>query len=709
MPAIWPAQCSPNLRPPPPAVWPSSDDPAQLFNRELSLIQFHRRVLAQAKDPAMPLLERLRFLTIVSRIVDEFYEVRVAALLQGLNLEVARRAADGSDLPELLRRVSQELHELIAEQYRHLNGVLLPALADEGVLLRRRTQLSPDQRRWVEGWFEEQALPVLTPLGLDLSHPFPTVQNKALSFIVGLDGQDAFKRGIGLAVVAVPRCLPRLIQLPPALCSAPHEFVMISSVIHANVDRLFPGMRVRGCHQFRVTRNSDLWVDEEEEEDLLRAIQLELPRRNFGEAVRLEVADTAESHKVRFLLHQFNLDERHLFRVNGPVNLNRLAALYDMVDRPDLKFRPFAPSVPQRITQSDDIFRTISEGDLLLHHPYQSFSPVIELLRQAATDPEVLAIKMTLYRTVLKSGVTDALIEAARRGKAVTVVVELRARFDEEDNIEIATRLKSAGASVVYGIVGYKAHAKALMVVRREEGKLRRYLHLGTGNYHPGTSKAYTDLSFMTCDPDMGADVHELFNQLTGIGVAVPMKKLLQSPFTLHKELLRRIDDEAEAARDGRASGIAVKLNALVDPALIAALYRASQAGVPIRLKVRGMCRLKPGVPGLSETIQVHSTVGRFLEHSRCYWFHAGGDELMILASADWMERNLYRRVELAFPIEDHRLKQRIREEVFEGYDRDDTQTWTLLPDGTYRRRAPVGVKPRNAQERLLEHYGRRG
>ena len=709
MPAIWPAPCPPGLRPPPPATLPAADDPAHLFNRELSLIQFHRRVLAQAKDPSVPLLERLRFLTIVSRIVDEFYEVRVAALLSGLDLEVARRATDTSDLPELLRRVSQELHELIADQYRHLNSVLLPALADEGVLLRRRTQLSPEQRRWVEGWFEEQALPVLTPLGLDLSHPFPTVQNKALSFIVGLDGQDAFKRGIGLAVVAVPRCLPRLIRLPPELCSAPHEFVMISSVIHANVERLFPGMRVRGCHQFRVTRNSDLWVDEEEEEDLLSALQLELPRRNFGEAVRLEVADTVESHKVRFLLHQFNLDERHLFRVNGPVNLNRLAALYDMVDRPDLKFRPFVPSVPSRVKQSDDIFRTISEGDLLLHHPYQSFSPILELLRQAASDPDVLAIKMTLYRTVLKSGVTEALIDAARRGKAVTVVIELRARFDEEDNIEIATRLKDAGASVVYGIVGFKAHAKALMVVRREGEKLRRYLHLGTGNYHPGTSKAYTDLSFMTCDPDLGADVHELFNQLTGIGVAVPMKKLLQSPFTLHKALLRRIEDEADAARAGRASGIAVKLNALVDPGLIAALYRASQAGVPIRLKIRGMCRLRPGVPGLSETIQVHSTVGRFLEHSRCYWFHAGGDELMILGSADWMERNLYRRVELAFPIEDHKLKQRIREEVFELYDRDDAQTWTLLPNGTYRRRAPVGPRPHSAQEHLLEAHTRRG
>ncbi|MFM2244875.1 MAG: hypothetical protein RL071_949 [Pseudomonadota bacterium] len=707
MPAIWPAPCPPALQPRRGGPQPAADDPAALIDRELSLIQFHRRVLAQAQDPGVPLLERLRFLTIVSRIVDEFYEVRVAGLLH--EVELGRRAADGADLPELLRRVSAELHELIAEQYRHLNSVLLPALADEGILLRRRTQLNPAQRRWVEAWFEEQALPVLTPLGLDLSHPFPTVQNKALSFIVGLDGKDAFGRGVGLAVVQVPRCLPRLIRLPPELCQARHEFVMISSVIHANVEKLFPGMRVRGCHQFRVTRNSDLWVDEEEEEDLLRAIQLELPRRNFGDAVRLEVADTAEDHKVHFLLNQFGLDERHLFRVNGPVNLNRLAALYDMVDRPDLKFRPFTPSVPSRVTQSEDIFRTISEGELLLHHPYQSFGPVTELLRQAAADSDVLAIKMTLYRTVLRSPVVEALIEAARNGKAVTAVIELRARFDEEDNIQIATRLKEAGASVVYGIVGFKAHAKVLLVVRREGGKLRRYVHLGTGNYHPGTSKAYTDISFMTADPAMGADVHTLFNQLTGIGVAEPLQKLLQSPFTLARAVTARVDAEAEAARAGRSSGIALKLNALVDPALIAALYRASQAGVPIRLKVRGMCRLRPGVPGLSETIQVHSTVGRFLEHTRCYWFHAEGDEVMYLASADWMERNLYRRVEVAFPIEDHRLKQRLRTELFELYDRDDTQTWVMLPDGTSRKRAPVGPRPFSAQDHLLELHTRRG
>jgi polyphosphate kinase len=444
-------------------------------------------------------------------------------------------------------------------------------------------------------------------------------------------------------------------------------------------------------------------VDEEESEDLLRAIQQELPRRNYGEAVRLEVADTCENRKVRFLLHHFGLSERNLYRVNGPVNLSRLAALYDLVDRPDLKYRPFAPAIPARLQPPDEIFRIIGEGDLLLHHPYQSFSPILELLQQAADDPGVLAIKMTLYRTIAKSALTESLARAARNGKAVTVVVELRARFDEADNIDIAQKLKASGANVVYGIMGYKAHAKMLMVVRREGDKLRRYVHLGTGNYHPGTAKAYTDISLLTCKPEFGEDVHEVFNQLTGIGQPQPLKRLLQSPFTLQREVIRRIDLEADAARAGRPCGIAAKVNALIDPAVVAALYRASAAGVPIRLKVRGMCSLRPGVPGVSDTIQVHSFVGRFLEHARVYWFHADGDEIMYCASADWMERNLYRRVEVAFPIEEPALKQRLREEIFEAYDRDDRQTWVLLPDGTYRRRAPLGPEPLAAQEHLLE------
>jgi len=681
-------------------------EPSLYLNRELSLVQFHKRVLAQAQDKNTPLLERMRFLTIVSSILDEFYEVRVAGLMQGLALDVANTGPDGLLPGEVLRRISEEVHEVVDAQYAMLNNELLPALAEEGIRLLRRQQLNADQKQWMEQYFCEQALPVLTPLGLDPAHPFPNVQNKGLNFIVQVSGRDAFGREAELAVVQVPRCLPRLIRLPDDLSDAPHSFVMISSVIHANVHHLFPGMTVLACHQFRVTRNSDLWVDEEESDDLLRSLKMELPRRNYGDAVRLEVADNCDTRKVDFLLRQFGLDRAHLFQPRGPVNLHRLAALYGEVERPDLKFQPFVPSLPARVEPKTDLFRVIREGDVLLHHPFQSFSPVLELLNQAAEDPEVLAVKMTLYRTGVDSPVTDALVAAARAGKAVTVVVELRARFDEAANIRLATRLQAAGANVVYGVVGYKAHSKILLIVRREEGKVRRYVHMGTGNYHPGTARFYTDLALMTCDKEFGEDLHNVFGLLTGLGRAARMNRVLVSPFTMADRIIQYIHDEADAARAGKPSGIQAKLNALIDPRVIKALYAASQAGVPIELHVRSLCRLRPGIPGVSDTIQVFSTVGRFLEHTRVYRFHAGGDDHIFLSSADWMERNLYRRVETGFPILDPALKRRVVSEIFDQYSRDDAQTWKMASDGTYSRREPLSDVPFSAQNHLVDVIG---
>jgi len=682
-------------------------DPALYVNRELSLVEFHKRVLAQAKDTSTPLLERMRFLTIVSSIIDEFYEVRVAGLMQGLALDVANTGPDGMLPADVLREIAVQAHDVVEEQYRLLNDRLLPDLAEQGIRLLRRQQLNTEQNSWMTRYFREQALPVLTPLGLDPAHPFPNVQNKGLNFIVEVEGRDAFGREAELAIVQVPRCLPRLIRLPEELSDQPYVFVMISSVIHANMHQLFPGMTVKSCHQFRVTRNSDLWVDEEESDDLLRSLKMELPRRNYGDAVRLEVADNCEAPKVTFLLSQFGLDESHLFKVNGPVNLHRLAALFAAVDRADLKFQPFVPSLPPRVEPKADLFHTIREGDVLLHHPFQSFSPVLELLRQAAADPGVLAVKMTLYRTGVDSVVTDALVDAARAGKAVTVVVELRARFDEAANIRLATRLQAAGANVVYGVVGYKAHCKILLIVRREDDRLRRYVHLGTGNYHPGTTRFYTDLALLTCAPEYGEDLHHVFALLTGLGRAARLNKVLVSPFTLADTLLSLIDQETDNARQGQPASIQAKLNALIDPRVIEALYKASQAGVQIDMHVRSLCRLRPGIPGVSDNIRVYSTVGRFLEHTRVYRFHAGGQDHIYLASADWMERNLYRRVETAFPIEDPTLKCRVVHEIFDTYARDDQHTWQMSSDGTYAPREPLGDQPFSAQDTLMKMLAR--
>jgi polyphosphate kinase len=689
--------------PAPPRVDPA--DPGNYLNRELSLLAFNARVLEQAKDPRMPLLERLRFLTISSANLDEFFEIRVSGLKQQIALGMAETMPDGLSPQQTLEAVSQAAHRLVAEQYRVLQEVVLPALDDAGVRVVRRQAWTPTQQEWVHAYFTREVLPVLTPVGLDPSHPFPRVLNKSLNFIVSLEGNDAYERTSGTAVVQVPRLLPRLIHFPDKVATGPHDFTLLSSVIHAHVGELFPGMRIAGCYQFRLTRNSDLWVDEEEVDDLLRALKGELPGRNYGDAVRLEMPTQSSPYVSQFLLQQFKLGPSELYKVDGPVNLHRLQALYDLVNRPDLKFPAFTPA-PR---PPGDIFDQVRKGDVLLHHPFQAFTPVVELLRQAADDPDVLAIKMTVYRMGGQSPMAEALIGAARAGKEVTAVVELRARFDEATNIDLATRLQEAGAKVAYGIVGFKAHAKMLMVVRREGTALRRYVHIGTGNYHTGTARAYTDFSLMTCDEKISDDVHRLFQQMTGLGRVVQLSKLLQSPFTIHARALELIDREAEEARAGRPARIVAKMNALSEPKVIQALYRASQAGVQIDLIVRGICGLRPGVPGLSERIRVRSIVGRFLEHSRIYYFYARGQELTYLASADWMPRNFFKRVEIAFPLEDAQVRQQVLEDGLWVYLQDDAQAWDLLPDGTYRRvPRPTDTAPKSAQQLLLERLSPR-
>jgi len=674
-------------------------DPQLFINRELSLLEFNRRVLEQALDPAIPLLERLRFLTISSSSLDEFFEIRAASHKERATWGADGVGLDGLSSTQTLVEIKRSATEVVGEQYRVLNQVLLPELEREGIRLPSRADWNDEQRRWAKRHFRNEVLPVLTPVGLDPAHPFPRILNKSLNFVVQLEGEDAFGRGSDLAVVQVPRALPRILRTD---AGGTHDYVLLSSVIHAHIGELFPGMEVVSCHQFRVTRNGDLWVDEEEVDDILQALRGELPERRYSEAVRLEVAHDCPEDVTRYLLDRFELTDDDLYLVDGPVNLYRLEALYD-IDRADLKYEPFSPRVPRRVQRGESVFEAIRAGDILLHHPYESFSPVLELLRTAATDPDVLGIKMTLYRTGKRSPVLEALIEAARQGKQVTVIVELRARFDEERNIDLATKLQEAGASVTYGVVGYKTHAKMLMIVRREKHGVQRYVHLGTGNYHAGTARAYTDIGFLTARDEYGRDVDRIFNQLTGVGSTVELERLLQAPFTLQKTLLHLLEEEAEHARKGEPARVIAKMNALTNKAVIQALYRASQAGVKIDLIVRGACCLRPGIPGVSENITVRSVLGRFLEHSRLFYFRAGGRELLFCSSADWMSRNLVRRVETCFPIEDAGIRQRLLHEDLELYLGDDVRAWMLRSTGRYERRFPLEVEARDAQTSLLE------
>ena len=671
-----------------------------LLNRELGLIEFNRRVLAQAEDETLPLLERLKFLCIVSSNLDEFFEVRVAWLKDNVQHNPNRILADGSTPGQALAKVATAARELIRRQYDVLRANVLPALRSAGVVFLRRAEWSVEQRAWIRDYFLREVLPVLTPIGLDPSPPFPKLLNKSLNFAIELEGRDAFGRNSGIAIVQAPRILPRVIKLPEVI-SGPHQFVFLSSIVHEHIDELFAGMTVKGFYQFRVTRNSELTVEEEELKNLRTALQGELRQRQYGDAVRLEIADNCPAHMEDYLLAQFTLQRDDVFRVDGPVNLVRLMQVPDMVDVPALKFRPFVPALPSLLAKKATLFEAMRKQDILLHHPFQSFQPVIDLLNLGATDPQVVAIKMTVYRTGTDSVLMESLIAAARAGKQVTVIVELMARFDEEANISWAQRLEDAGAHVVYGVYGYKVHAKMLMVVRREEGQLRRYVHLGTGNYHPRTARMYTDFGLLTCNDDIASDVNDLFVQITGLGRASKLKHLLSSPFTLLPGMVERIRAEAEHAKAGKPARIIAKMNALLEGEIIGELYAASQAGVKIQLIVRGVCALKPGVPGLSENITVRSIIGRFLEHSRVFYYLNGGNEDLFISSADWMGRNFFRRIETCVPILDKKIKQRIIREGLKPYLADNGNAWEMSADGSYRHRTTRG-QPRIAQESLL-------
>ncbi|WP_180175674.1 polyphosphate kinase 1 [Acinetobacter sp. YH12025] len=672
------------------------------INRELSILDFHLRVLEQAVDPIHPLLERMNFLLIFSRNLDEFFEIRVAGMMEQLDLGNESRSPDGLTPKQVLDEISATAHAAIERQYRILNQEILHKLREEDICFLRRGELTPAQSAWVKKYFQEQVAPVLTPISLDPAHPFPRLVNKSLNFIVTLEGKDAFGRQIDLAVVPAPRSLPRVVRLPDELTGGKEHHVMLSAIIHEHVSDLFPGMTATGCYQFRVTRNADLALNEDVE-DLAKALKGELNSRRFGRAVRLEVTENCPQHIYEYLLDEFDLEEEQLYKVDGPVNLARLLSNFK---RPHLRYDAHIPVIPKVLKKSENIFSAMQKQDILLHHPFESFAPVINLLREAARDPQVLAIKQTLYRSGADSEIVQVLAEAARNGKEVTAVIELRARFDEESNIAVANVLQEAGAVVVYGIVGYKTHAKMILVVRRENNKLVRYVHLGTGNYHAGNARIYTDYGLLTTDKELCEDVHRIFQELTGMGKMAKLKKLLHAPFTLHTQLINYIDNEIANAKAGKPAQIIVKVNALTEVQLINKLYEASQAGVQIDLIIRSICCLRPGLPGLSENIRVRSIVGRFLEHTRVYYFSNNGDARIYCSSADWMDRNLFNRVEACFPIEDPALKKRIYQLGLVNYLKDNQQAWLLQSDGRWiRTHVQEGEEAHNSQHVLLDAF----
>jgi polyphosphate kinase len=681
---------------------------APAINRELSLLAFNRRVLALAEDTAVPLLERLRFLCIVSSNLDEFFEIRVAGLREQMRMKAPPPGTTLHELRSNFGRISDETQTLVADMYRALNTQILPELAGVGIRLLRDVDRDAGQRAWVADYFRREVKPLLTPIGLDPAHPFPQVVNKTLNFIVELSGRDAFGRETSIAIVKAPRLLPRVIQLPREVAPE-NTFVLLSSVIHAHLNELFAGREVVNYSQFRVTRDADLWFDEEEVKNLRQALEGELPQRQFGLAVRLEVAVRCPQHLAELLLQQFELQDYDLYRCDGPVNLARLSAMVDEADLDQYKYPVFVQGLPDRLKDQPDLLAVLRQQDVLLHHPYQTFEPVVEFIRKAVDDPDVVAIKQTVYRTGVNSVLMEALIEAAQRGKEVTVVVELLARFDEEANINWAERLEQAGAQVVYGVFGLKTHAKLALLWRRERdvaGKtfLQPYAHLGTGNYHPRTARMYTDFGLLTSNAEVCADVSEVFLHITSLAKANKLKHLWLAPFTMHRHLLDAIRREARHAREGKPARIIAKMNALLEEAVIKALYAASEAGVQIDLVVRGACSLRPGIVGVSSNIRVRSILGRFLEHHRVWYFENNGSEDVYLSSADWMGRNLFRRVEVAFPVLDRELKNRVIEEALKPYLSDNWDAWDLGADGSYRRQKPKGRgHPISAQQALLD------
>ncbi len=677
-----------------------------LSNRELSFLAFNERVLALAKDDTVPLLERLRFLCISSSNLDEFFEVRVAGIKQKILGGVEGAGIDGLSPQQELAAITDKAHEFVRQQYALLNEVLLPALGKKDIHFYSRASWNNDMSNWVKEYFDSNIAPVLSPLGLDPAHPFPRLTNKSLNFIVDLQGMDAFGRDSGFALVRAPRSLPRVIPVPVEICGSRHGFVFLSSIMHDQMASLFNGMESNGVYQFKVTRNSELYVSEEEVANLRRALQSELLQRNFGQAVRLEVAANCPVRIVRYLQRQFSLADIDVYRVNGPVNLNRLVAIPDQIDLPELKYPSFTPHIAPVLSVGMNIFEQISaRSPIVLHHPYESYDPVVELVRQAANDPDVLAIKQTLYRTGIDSAFVGYLMEASRAGKDVTVVIELRARFDEEANIRLSTMLQEAGIQVVYGVVGFKTHAKMLLVVRREKEKLVKYAHVGTGNYHTTTARVYTDISMLTNNKRITNDIQKIFTQLTGLGRALNLKGIEQAPFTLHKFMLEKIEEEIGIAKSGGKGCVIARMNSLVDAGVIDALYRASAAGVKVDLIVRGVCMLKAQVPGLSENIRVVSVLGRFLEHSRVFCFGCDDRMSLYISSADWMPRNFFNRVEVAVPVPQIAM-HRVKSECLDFYLKDNQYCWELRADGKYHRVKPANGEVFSAQAALIELHG---
>lgn len=678
-----------------------------MINRELGLIQFYRRVLAQVLDEEVPLLERLCYLCIVTKNCDELFEVRVARLLKWDKDQPNKLLMDGLKVHEALVLIRTEVYKLYTDIYSIYHNVMIPELIKAGIHILNTVQWNKEQQKWAYNYFMNELRPVLTPIGIDPSHPFPRVPNKGLHFAVELEGKDQFGRESKIAIVEAPRILPRVISLPEELAPTPNTFILLQDIISQHVNEFFYGMSVKGCYPFRVTRAADLAVISDQK-NLRNALTLELHNRKYAECSRLEldISNGVPNDKfIDILLRQFNITKSDLYQVKGPVNLSRLSDIAAMVDNDDLKFAQFKPGLPKELQDEPDIFKAMAKSDILLHTPFQSFDPVVELTRQAAADPKVLAVKMTVYRTGHDSELVQNLIKAALAGKQVVASIELFARFDEEANVELATQLEAAGAHVVYGVMGYKVHAKMLTIIRQEGNRLRHYVHLGTGNYHQTTAKIYTDFGLLTTNAEIARDVDNLFSQITGVGKAGVLNVLFQSPFTLHDMVMKSIEREIFNALSGKKASIIAKMNSLLENQVIRALYRASQAGVKITLIIRGACALRPGLPGISDNIVVKSVVGRFLEHHRVFYFYDSGNENVFIASADWMQRNFFKRVETCIPILNPRIKRRVIDESLKLYIQDNVNSWQMDSDGNYAK-LPVLGKRVSAQDFLMNKLG---
>ncbi len=683
------------------------------IDRNLSLLEFNRRVLALAQEPSMPLLERLRYLCILGSNLDEMFELRVGWLKDAALLRKPPSGKTLTQLRETLRQFNENAHQMVREQYETLNKKILPELAQKNIRVLFRNELRKKELDWAREYFHNEVRPLLSPIGLDPSHPFPQVATKSLHFIVELSGRNAFGHDNSIAIIKAPRVLPRVINIPEEVSGTRYRFLLLSSIIHIHFDTLFPGREVLTYSQFRVTRDAELAMDEDEVKNLRHALKGELSQRPYGTPRRLEVVDGCPDHLARLLLKQFNLTEDDLYRCDGPVNITRFHWLIDQVNDDSLKFPSFRPSIPPEIANAPDIYHALRAGDILLHHPYQSFEPVIHFLQHAANDPDVVAIRQTVYRTGAVSAIMEALIAAAQRGKEVTVVVELMARFDEEANINWADRLERAGAQVIYGVFGMKTHAKMALLIRRENDptsgkkRLAYYTHISTGNYHPKTTRLYSDFGLLTANQDIGRDVNEVFMHISSLSPAARMRCLILAPFAMHRKILAMIRREEINARNGKPARIIAKMNALLEERIISALYRASQAGVKIDLIVRGACALRPSIPGISDNIKVRSILGRFLEHHRVWYFENDNDPDVWLSSADWMGRNLFRRIEIAFPILDPAIRTRVIEEGLLGYLEDNCNAWALHPDGQYEKVKPgANDAPVSFQQVLLKRWG---